>query len=90
MINKEIRKKILDFAKQNLIKKIKIKRVIPEKEEKEINFSTKGIKEAINQPHKFYNEKNKAILNIVSLIKTSEYIRTDLATKKCNSQVSLL
>lgn len=34
----------------------------------------KSLKELLNQPHKHYNEKNEAILNIDSLYKNSKYL----------------
>ncbi len=43
--------------------------------DKPIQFTIKGIKEAINQPHKHYVEKNEAIYRIVDLISDSIYIK---------------
>jgi hypothetical protein len=47
----------------------------------DIIFTTKGIKEAINQPHKYFIEKNKAVVNIIELIGKGEYIKCVLDTK---------
>ena len=47
----------------------------------DIIFTTKGIKEAINQPHKYFIEKNKAAVNIIELIGKGEYIKCVLDTK---------
>lgn len=38
-----------------------------------IVFTTKGIKEFINQPHKYYSAKNESLLNIKEIISKSEY-----------------
>ena len=35
-----------------------------------------GIKEALNQPHKFYYEKMQSIFNIVDLLKSSKYVKS--------------
>jgi hypothetical protein len=51
----EHRKEILEWAKLNLAGnsiKIKIGSV-----HQNIDFTTRGIKEALNQPHKFYRKK---------------------------------
>ena len=42
-----------------------------------ISFTTKGIKEAFNQPHKFPVEKAYAVSKIERLLKDAEYIRFD-------------
>lgn len=67
------RKEIIAWAKINLVNKhITVFRA-------ELNgyigFSNSGIKEAINQPHKHYDEKNKAIRNIVELLKNAQYVK---------------
>ncbi len=71
MNKNELRKAIKDFAKSKLISKVEINRKI---EGKIISFNMKGIKEAINQPHKFYDKKNKAIFNVLKLIQEGKYI----------------
>lgn len=55
------------WAKQNLIKKS-----IEKKGVGKIKFTNKGIKEAINQPHKNKLEKDYAIYNIEQLIQDGE------------------
>ncbi len=42
----------------------------------QITFSVKGIKEYLNQPHKNYGAKNRALKNIESLIKNAKYIHS--------------
>ncbi len=69
------RKVIKTWAKTNLVntnKTVKHKKI-----DGDIKFTTTGIKEALNQPHKHILEKNEAIHNIVHLIKNAEYVRTD-------------
>jgi len=41
-----------------------------------ISITMKGIKETLNQPHKFINDKNEALYNIENLIATSEYVKS--------------
>lgn len=50
----------------------------------DIIFTTKGIKEAINQPHKYFIEKNKAVVNIIELIGKGEYVGSAIDTKGRN------
>ncbi|MEG1686090.1 MAG: hypothetical protein RR319_09155, partial [Bacteroides sp.] len=38
-----------------------------------IVFSTKGIKEYLNQPHKYYSAKNEMLLNMKEVISNSKY-----------------
>ncbi len=75
----EKRKEIKQFARDTLISKEKIRGII---KRKEITFSMTGIKEAINQPHKFYDKKNETIYKIVELIKNGEYVNFIKDTKK--------
>ena len=42
-----------------------------------ISFTSTGIKEALNQPHKHLLAKNEAVRNIESLIKRGKYVRFD-------------
>lgn len=42
-----------------------------------VSFTSTGIKEALNQPHKHILEKNEAVRNIVRLLETAGYVRTD-------------
>ena len=39
-----------------------------------IKFTMTGIKEYLNQPHEFYNEKNELITDIQRIIECSEYM----------------
>lgn len=72
IVDKELRTSVLEKTRKSLVDgKISVSR----KELKsDIFFTTKGLKEALNQPHFAYNEKNYAVLNIVELIKGSKYI----------------
>ena len=45
-----------------------------------ITFTSSGIKEAINQPHKHIREKNNAIKDIINLILRAKYIKTEPET----------
>ncbi|SNA87689.1 conserved hypothetical protein [Flavobacterium psychrophilum] len=74
---KQSRIDIKEWAKDNLIgKTVKHPNI-----EKPILFTSTGIKEALNQPHKFILEKNKAVKNIESLIKDSEFVKSDKDSK---------
>jgi len=64
------RKELQNWAKENL-KGIK---VIPKNFGKPIEFTTKGIKEYLNQPHKFYNEKNQLLMVMPEILCNSVYI----------------
>lgn len=68
------RKEIRDFARQNLIGKttVKINEI-----KYPIEFTGKGIAEALNQPHKYLREKNAIIKYIKQMIKQGEYVRFD-------------
>ena len=44
--------------------------------EKSIVFTRKGIKEFINQPHKYYNEKNLLAYDLKEVVKTATYVRS--------------
>lgn len=71
------RLKLREWANKNLIGKT----VLVHKIDKPIEFSMKGIKETLNQPHQYIREKNKALLDIVNLLKESEYISSKLDDK---------
>ena len=45
--------------------------------EGDISFTSTGIKEALNQPHKELWAKNEAVRDIVNLLETGEYVRFD-------------
>jgi hypothetical protein len=73
------RKKILDWAKLNLVNSgVTVSRA---ELNNDISFSNSGIKEAVNQPHNHYHEKNQAIKNIVDLLLNSTYAGTAKDTK---------
>ncbi len=74
---KDQRKEIKEWAKQNLVGKT----ITHPNIDGEIHFTTTGIKEALNQPHKHILEKNEAIKDIVNLIKKSVFIRSDKDSK---------
>jgi hypothetical protein len=57
-------KALYKWAKENL----QSKTIIPKDFENPIKFTTKGIKEYLNQPHKFYHEKNEQLIFTVFLI----------------------
>ena len=74
---KQQRKDIREWAKENLIGKTAY---IPGMQSP-VSFTSTGIKEALNQPHKHILEKNEAVRNIVGLLETARYVRTDPDTK---------
>lgn len=74
---KQNRQQSLEMAKKALIGTIAHHAQIGE-----VHFTTKGIKEAINQPHKHYYEKNKAIPYVKELIRKSKYVKTAKGAKK--------
>lgn len=49
-----------------------------------ISFTSTGIKEALNQPHKHLLAKNEAVRNIRKLMETAKYVRTDPDVKGRN------
>ena len=67
---KQRRKDLLVWAKENLI----TKEVYHNELSNNINFSVRGIKEFLNQPHEFYYEKNEMIKDIQNIIKGSKYM----------------
>jgi hypothetical protein len=77
---KNQRVEIRDWAKISLVDK-NIKR--PEIDNP-IRFSMSGIKEALNQPHKYLLEKNKAIQSVEYLINNADYVRADKDAKGRN------
>lgn len=74
---KRNRKQCTEQAKKALIGKTASNKDI----ERDIHFTIKGIKEAINQPHKHYYYKNKAITNIRERIEKATYIGCKADTK---------
>lgn len=70
---KQQRGSIKDWAKKNLIGKT----VQVDNLKEVVTFTVSGIKEALNQPHKYIREKNEAVKNIQKLLKEATYIRSD-------------
>jgi hypothetical protein len=68
------RKEIKALAKIHLIGKWVMHPGIP----RPIFFTSTGIKEAINQPHKHIYEKNNSIKEIIDIIRTARYIKTEM------------
>lgn len=67
---KEQRHEVKEWAKENLVgKTIRNKDI-----EKPIGFTVTGIKEALNQPHKYVKAKNEAIKDIRGMIRKGEYL----------------
>lgn len=67
---KAYRKELLNWAKENLLGKVVQREDIAQP----IRFTTKGLKEALNQPHKHYLEKNEALRDIVERIQNGKYL----------------
>lgn len=73
------RKAIIDWARLNLVNNGV---TVPRAELRgNISFSNSGIKEAVNQPHNHYSEKNQAIKNIVDLLLNATYTGSAIDTK---------
>jgi hypothetical protein len=83
-VDKELRKKVLESLKADLVNKgVQVER----KEIKNpIRFTSTGLKEALNQPHPAYNEKNLALLNIVKYINEAKYLG-EVEDKKGNQMI---
>ena len=67
--NSKIIKDLRCWAKEHLAKKS----IYHTDFGKDIIFTINGIKEYLNQPHKYFFEKNQMIKNIQRIIKNSEY-----------------
>lgn len=65
------RSEIREWAKNNLIGKTAYAPGLGAP----VSFTSTGIKEALNQPHKYLLEKNEAIRSIFSLLKNGEYTK---------------
>lgn len=74
---KEQRKRIKQWATENLVST----RMWVPGMNTEIGFNVSGIKEALNQPHKYLKEKNDALLKMPDLLRKAEYVRFDPDTK---------
>ena len=64
------RKMLYKLARQKLVEKTVIRPEI----RYPIEFTGKGIKEVLDQPHDYVRERNEAILKVVQLIQEAEYI----------------
>ncbi len=69
----EQRKRIREWAKVNLIGK----EIFLPKTGMTVSFTSSGIKEAINQPHKFIFKKNEFIKEIETELQNAEYIKSE-------------
>jgi len=69
-IDREKIKELRAWAKENLAQKEVYHTVFGTG----IKFTVSGIKEYLNQPHVFYNEKNEMIKDIQTVIENSEYM----------------
>lgn len=70
---KRQRTEIREWARENLIGKTAYAPGL----EAPVSFTSTGIKEALNQPHRHLMEKNEAVRKIERLLGTAEYIRFD-------------
>jgi hypothetical protein len=68
---KKQRKDVLEYAKTNVVGKTARHPAI----EEDIHFTTTGIKEALNQPHEYYLQKNEAIRDIKERIEKGDLIQ---------------
>lgn len=71
------RLKIREWAKENLVGKT----VLAHKISGPIEFNMAGIKETLNQPHKYIREKNKSLMNIASILKDGEHVQKRMDDK---------
>ncbi|MCO5253620.1 MAG: phage minor head protein [Bacteroidetes bacterium] len=62
---------LISWAKESLISKTVNKEGVGK-----IHFTNKGIKEALNQPHKEWDEKNFALYQIIDLIENGFFIKS--------------
>jgi len=87
-------KQIGKWAKAALVKKnVSISKTLKDSNndpfEASITFSSKGINEAINQPHKFKYDKNLAIYKITELIRQSEYFDNAINNNVSKPQIKM-
>lgn len=66
----EQRKAVRQWAKENLVGKT----VLVQGIQNPVEFTSNGIKEALNQPHKFVRAKNEAVYNLINLLKSAEHV----------------
>ena len=79
-INRNRVKELRAWAKENLQGRI----IEPENIGKNIEFTTKGIKEYLNQPHKHYQEKNELIKQMPEIINNATYMGRTAYHKESN------
>ena len=66
----EQRKAVREWAKENLAGKTVLVQGVPNP----VEFTMNGIKETLNQPHKYVRAKNEALRDIVALLKGGEHV----------------
>ena len=66
----EQRKAVREWAKENLAGKTVLVQGVPNP----VEFTMNGIKETLNQPHKYVRAKNEALRDIVELLKGGEHV----------------
>lgn len=66
----EQRKAVRQWAKENLVGKT----VLVQGIQNPVEFTSNGIKEALNQPHKYVRAKNEAVYNLINLLKDAEHV----------------
>ena len=67
----EQRKAVREWAKENLAGKTVLVQGVPNP----VEFTMNGIKETLNQPHKYVRAKNEALRDIVELLKEGTHIK---------------
>ena len=66
----EQRKAVREWAKENLAGKTVLVQGVPNP----VEFTMNGIKETLNQPHKYVRAKNEALRDIVALLQKGEHV----------------
>ena len=66
----EQRKAVREWAKKNLAGKTVLVQGVPGP----VEFTMNGIKETLNQPHKYVRAKNEALRDIVALLRNGEHV----------------
>lgn len=66
----EQRKTVREWAKENLAGKTVLVQGVPNP----VEFTMNGIKETLNQPHKYVRAKNEALRDIVTLLQNGEHV----------------
>lgn len=70
----EVNRLFFKLEQEKAIKTLLAKAAKHDDLETKVTFSKKGIKEAFNQPHKKYSEKNQAIVYMNTMLEKSEYL----------------